>query len=90
LNENIDRLTSNPDQYEKVVEDCLSQFDKVQKITFNDTDLGMDYFNSEAMAKHWDFIKNPEAKISSGWEAFDMYTNGGFLKEGRMLALIMA
>lgn len=69
---------------------CLDNFDKVSKITFNDADLGMNYFDEQAMKDHWEFIKNPDAKISTGWRALDMYTNGGVLKTGRMLALFMA
>lgn len=50
----------------------------------------MNYFDEEAMKAHWDFIKNPEAKVKTGWESLDSYTNGGFLKDGKMLALFMA
>ena len=50
----------------------------------------MDYFDENAMSRHWEYINNPEAKISTGWQALDMYTNGGFLKDGRSLYLIMA
>jgi len=42
------------------------------------------------MAEHWNYINNPEAKISTGWESLDEYTNGGFLKDGKMLGLFMA
>jgi len=42
------------------------------------------------MLKHWEYIKNPEAKIKTGWKSLDSYTNGGFLKDGRSLYLIMA
>ena len=90
INKNLDKLTTSPDSYENVVNECLLNFEKVQKITFNDTDLGLNYFDEQAMKQHWDFIKNPEAKINTGWKALDSYTNGGFLKDGRMLALIMA
>lgn len=90
LNSNADLLIKQPDSYEKVVDKCLENFDKVQKITFNDTDLGMNYFDPNAMEKHWDYIRNPEAKISTGWNSLDTYTNGGFLKDGRSLYLIMA
>ena len=62
----------------------------MSKITFNDTDLGMNYFSEEAMKAHWEFLKNPEAKVKTMWSSLDEYTNGGFLKDGRMLALIMA
>ena len=90
LSENAEILTSDSGNYQKVVDECMENFDKVSRITFNDTDLGMNYFNEEAMKKHWDFLKNPEAKISTGWAALDQMTSGGFLKDGRMLALIMA
>jgi KaiC/GvpD/RAD55 family RecA-like ATPase len=90
LYDNADLLGKNEDGYEKVVAKCLENFDRVQKITFNDTDLGLNYFDKDAMLKHWDYIKNPEAKISTGWPALDGYTHGGFLKDGRSLYLVMA
>lgn len=90
LYDNAELLEKSPDNYEKVVDKCLENFDKVQKITFNDTDLGLNYFDEQSMKSHWDFIKNPEAKIKTGWESLDSYTNGGFLKDGKMLALFMA
>lgn len=40
-------------------------------------------------ADHWDYIKNPKAKIPTGWTTLDQYTNGGFLKDGKMLAIFM-
>ena len=90
LSENADLLTSGSNDCQLVVDKCLENFDKVQKITFDDSDLGMNYFDPQAMKDHWDFLRNPEAKISTGWNALDTYTNGGFLKDGRMLGLIMA
>ena len=90
LSQNVEILTSENGDYQKVVDKCLENFDKVQKITFDDTDLGMQYFNEVAMKDHWDFLKNPEAKIKTLWRKVDDITNGGFLKDGRMLALIMA
>ena len=60
------------------------------QITFNDTDLGFKYFDESQMKNHWDYILNPEAKIKTGWDSIDQYTNGGFLKSGKMLALFMA
>ena len=50
----------------------------------------MNYFDSQAMDKHWNYIRNPDAKIKTGWQSLDSYTNGGFLKDGRSLYLIMA
>ena len=90
LSQNVEILTSENGDYQKVVDKCLENFDKVQKITFDDTNLGMQYFNEAAMKEHWDFLKNPEAKIKTMWRKVDDITNGGFLKDGRMLALIMA
>lgn len=90
LYDNADLLRESEDGYEKVVAKCLENFDRVQKLTFNDTDLGLNYFDAESMARHWEYIKNPEAKISTGWSAVDTYTHGGFLKDGRSLYLVMA
>lgn len=90
LFDNAEILEKDPNNYEKVVDKCLENFDKVQKITFNDTDLGLNYFDLKDMESHWEFIRNPEAKIKTGWDALDGYTNGGVLKDGRMLFLLMA
>ena len=90
LYDNADMLGKDEDSYAKVVEKCLENFDKVQKITFNDTELGMEYFDPNAMEEHWKYISNPESKISTGFPSIDIYTHGGFLKDGRSLYLVMA
>lgn len=90
LYDNADMLGKDEDSYAKVVEKCLENFDRVQKITFNDTALGMDYFDPAAMEAHWKYISNPEAKIKTGFDLVDVYTHGGFLKDGRSLYLVMA
>lgn len=90
LYDNADMLGKDEDSYAKVVEKCLENFDRVQKITFNDTALGMDYFDPAAMEEHWKYISNPESKISTGFPSIDVYTHGGFLKDGRSLYLVMA
>ena len=90
LYDNAGLLKEDGSGYEKVVEKCLENFDKVQRLTFNDTDLGLDYFDPIAMERHWEYIKNPEAKISTLWPCLDTYTHGGFLKDGRSLYLVMA
>lgn len=90
LYDNAEILTKSPDSYELVVDKCLANFEKVQRIMFNDNDIGMNYFNEADMIQHWKFINNPEAKIKTGWDSLDKYTNGGVLRDGRMLALIMA
>lgn len=90
LFDNAELLEQSPENYQKVVDKCIENFDRVQKITFNDLNLGMDYFDEQNIIEHWDFIKNPEAKIKTGWDSIDKYTNGGFLRSGKMLGLIMA
>lgn len=90
LYDNADMLGKDEDSYAKVVEKCLENFDRVQKITFNDTALGMEYFDPTAMEEHWKYINNPEAKIKTGFTSIDVYTHGGFLKDGRSLYLVMA
>lgn len=90
LFDNAELLEKSTDNYEIVVDKCLSNYEKVNRILFSDVELGMSYFNENDMAKHWEFIKNPETKISTGWVSIDNYTNGGFLKDGKMLAIIMA
>lgn len=90
LYDNAGLLNNDESGYEKVVAKCLENFDRVQKITFNDTDLGLNYFNEDAMKQHWQYIRNPEAKLSTLWASLDTYTHGGFLKDGRSLYLVMA
>lgn len=86
----IEILDRNPESYEKVADKCLANFEQVQKIIFNDTDIGLNYFDPKAMEEHWNVIRNPEAKIKLGWDGLDTYTNGGVLKDGKMLFLLMA
>ena len=68
---------------------CLKTFEDFQKMSFDDTDLGLSYFDPDQMKAHWDYILNPEAKIKTGWGSFDEYTNGGFLKDGKSLYIFM-
>ena len=78
------------EKYQQTINECLESFDRVQKMMFSDTDMGLDYFSKAGMDGHWQFLKNPDAKIHTGWQSVDHYTNGGFLKDGRMLGLFMA
>lgn len=71
------------------VEKCLKRFEKIQKTSLEDDDLGLNYFSQAGQERHWKYIENPEAKISTGWDGLDRYTNGGFLKDGRMLAIFV-
>ena len=84
--DNVDNIEKNSDE---VLEKCLKRFDEVNKISFSQRDLGMDYFDLDDMAKHWEYIMNPEARIPFLWEGFDKYTNGGILKDGKMLFLFV-
>lgn len=72
------------------VDKCLATFEKFQRLTFADDDIGTNYFSKEAQDKHWNELQNPESKISTGWEGLDKYTNDGFPKEGKFLGLILA
>lgn len=85
--DNIEKLDGNSDE---VVDSCLTSFDKVQKIVFADSDLGLNYFNEAAMNDHWDFILNPAARLPTGWQTLDFYTNGGIYRDGKCLSIIMA
>ena len=71
------------------VDKCIDKFDKIQKFTFDETNLGMSYFRKEDQEKHWEYVSNPEARISTGFDGLDRYTHGGFYKSGKMLACIM-
>jgi len=71
------------------VDSCIDKFDKIQKFTFDETNFGMNYFNKEDQEKHWEYVNNPEARISTGFDGLDRYLHGGFYKGGKMLACIM-
>ena len=71
------------------VDNCIDKFEKIQKLTFEETNLGMSYFSKDDQERHWDYINNPEGRISTGFEGLDRYTHGGFYKSGKMLACIM-
>ena len=84
--DNVEDIEKNSDS---VLDKCISRFDEINKISFKQRDLGMDYFDLDDMAKHWEYITNPEARIPFLWDGFDRYTNGGVLKGGKMLFLFM-
>ena len=84
--DNVEDIEKNSDE---VLEKCISRFDEISKMTFMQKDLGMDYFDLDDMAEHWNYITNPEARIPFLWDGFDRYTNGGVLKNGKMLFLFM-
>ena len=84
--DNVEDIEKDSDA---VLDKCLARFDEINKISFMQKDLGMDYFDLDDMAKHWEYITNPEARIPFLWDGFDRYTNGGVLKNGKMLFLFM-
>jgi len=84
--DNVEDIEKNSDS---VLDKCISRFDEINKISFKQRDLGMDYFDLDDMAKHWEYITNPEARIPFLWDGFDRYTNGGVLKGGKILFLFM-
>lgn len=94
LMDNIDLLSmadeKDAGRYQAIVDKCLENFDRVQKMAFSDSDLGLDYFDKAQSDSHWEFLRNPDVKIATGWDSVDQYTNGGMLKDGRMIALFMA
>jgi archaellum biogenesis ATPase FlaH len=79
--DNINDIEKN-----KSIDKCLARFEKIQSLTFDD-DNGLDYFND--MDQHWEYMLNPEARISTGYESIDRITHGGFLKDGRSLYIFM-
>lgn len=50
-----------------------------------DTDLGLNYLKD--IEKHCDDLTKLEQKITTGWSTVDYVTNGGWLRDGRCLAL---
>ena len=79
--DNINDIEKN-----KSIDKCLQRFEIIQNVSF-DADLGMNYF--EDQEEHWDYMMNPEARISTGFDALDKITNGGFYKDGRSLYVFM-
>jgi len=84
--DNVDGLEKNS---EKVLDNCITGFDSINKLTFQDQDLGMNYFSEADLSKHIEYITKPDARIPFGWESLDGYTYGGSLMDGRMLGAFM-
>ena len=76
-----------------LVEDTLKKFEDIQKILFEEVDLGVELSSSEVedtLEKHMEFLTNPGARISTGWQSLDDITHGGFYKDGKSLFVFMA
>lgn len=66
---------------------CLKRLEAINTISF-DEGLGFNYFND--LAKHEEYIKAPESRLSMGLRWLDEITNGGLLKDGKCLGVFMA
>ena len=76
-----------------IVENCLKKFESIQKILFEEVDLGYELSSLEAVEtldRHMEFLTNPVARISTGWNCLDEVTHGGFYKDGKSLYVFMA
>ena len=90
----LDAATSlekrNTDQ---IVMDTLKKFEDIQKILFEKMDFGVELSSEEiddSIQDHIDYLVNPTARISTGWNCLDGITHGGFLKDGKSLYIFMA
>ena len=90
----LDAATSlekrNTDQ---IVMETLKKFEDIQKILFEKMDFGVELSNDEiddSIQDHIDYLVNPTARISTGWNCLDEITHGGFLKDGKSLYIFMA
>ena len=82
--------SSNTDS---IVEDTLKKFESIQKIMFEEVDLGVELSSGEvesSMEGHMEFLTNPAARISTGWNCLDDVTHGGFYKDGKSIYVFMA
>ncbi len=76
-----------------IIESTLKKFEDIQKILFEKVDLGVEMSKEEvdgSMEDHIDYLTNPEARIPTLWNCLDDLTHGGFLKDGKFLAVFMA
>ena len=78
---------------DSIIEDTLKKFESIQKILFEKVDLGSELSATEVeetMDEHMEFLTNPSARISTGWECLDNATHGGFYKDGKSIFVFMA
>jgi KaiC/GvpD/RAD55 family RecA-like ATPase len=68
------------------VNTCIDKLKAISSLTFN-TGLGFDYF--EQLADHIEYLCNPEARLSTGWDDINEVMAGGLLKDGKCLAIFM-
>lgn len=85
--DNVNDIEDNPDS---TIDKCLERLNKVQQMTLENVEAGMDYFNESDFDEHFDAITNPEMRLETGWPGIDDVTHGGFYKEGKCLVLVAA
>lgn len=71
------------------MEECIDSFSKIVNINFDES-LGLDYFTKQAQDIHWEYLLNPEMKMSTGLTTLDAVMNGGIPKSGKCLITFMA
>lgn len=81
--DNIERIKSQKD-----VSYLLKELSEIENLKIDNNDLGFSYFND--LDKHIEELENPEQRIPTGYEKLDKLLTGGWLKNGRMLALLLA
>ncbi len=81
--DNIERIKSQKD-----VSYLLKELTEIENLKVDNGDLGFSYF--EDFDKHIEALSNPEQKLPTGFDKLDKILTGGWLKQGRMLALFMA
>lgn len=81
--DNIERIKSQKD-----VSYLLKELSEIENLRVDNNDLGFNYFGD--FNKHLEELQNPEQRIPTGFEKLDKLLTGGWLKNGRMLALFMA
>ena len=90
----LDAATSLEKQdTDQIVAETLKKFDDIQKILFEKMDFGYELSSTEVSATmdmHMEFLTNPTARISTGWNCLDAITHGGFYKDGKSLYIFMA
>jgi replicative DNA helicase len=81
-------IMSNVDEIEATnnVEGMIDRLRSLTTMDF-DLDLGFDYL--EEIDEHCEILKNPEARLSTGWDELDKFMNGGWYRDGRCLGLFM-
>ena len=78
---------------DSIVENALKKFEDIQKMLFEKLDFGVELSSEkigETLSEHMDFLTNPAARISTGWQSLDDATHGGFYRDGKSLYVFMA